>query len=165
MRLQDIRTLNEVFVPPTIVAFLTKYGSKVVTFVAIAVLEKLVEQLLKKLFVKKQKHLPDDLYYMGFGYSTKVPKNEITHAEAISNALRQELENKLKTDFSLIQTSDVSRMIHPNKNEFNDSDLYLLNSFLFGFKVKPNLKDITIKLKAGFEKLNIQIKITYYGKK
>jgi len=167
MRLKDIKQLNEAFIPPPVLTFLTKYGSKLLTFVAIAVIEKLIEKLLKKLFISKQDNLPDDLFYMGFGYSMKVPRNEFGHMESIGNALRTELEKKIPTDFSLVQTSDISKMIHSAKSDKDndDKDIYLLNSFLLGFKKKPNFKDLSLKLSTGFKKMNIQIKITYYGKK
>ena len=165
MKLKDIQVINEALIPPPVIAFLTKYGSKVLTFVAIAVLEKLIEKLVKKFFINKQSNLPDDLFYVGFGYSTKVPRNEFSHTELIGNSLRKELESKIPTDFSLYQISDMSKMINTAKKEKDDKDIYLLNSFLLGFKKKPNLKDLGVKLKAGFGKLNIQIKITYYGKK
>ena len=164
MKLKDVQ-INEAIIPPPAAAFIAKYGSKVLTFVAIAVLEKLIEKLVKKFFIKKQPNLPDDLFYVGFGYSTKVPRNEFAHAEMIGNSLRQELENKIPTDFSLFQVSDMSKMINATKKDKSDKDIYLLNSFLLGFRKKPNLKDLGIKLKAGFGKLNIQVKITYYGKK
>jgi len=166
MKLKDVQ-LNEALIPPPVAAFIVKYGSKVLAIVAFAVIEKLIEKFLKKFYISKQGNLPDDLYYMGFGYSTKVPRNEFTHLEAIGNALRKELENRIPTDFSLYQASDISKMIHTAAKVVNksDKDLYVLNSFLFGFKNKPNIKDITNKLKSGFGKLNIQIKITYYGKK
>ena len=165
-----LNQINEVVIPaivikPAIAAFLKKYGSKIATVVAVAVIEKLIVKLVKKFYINKQDNLPSDLFYMGFGYSTKVPRNEFSHTESIGGMLRKELESKIPTDFSLYQASDMTSMIGVKKPDSVDKDIYIMNSFLLGFKVKPNMKDLSAKIITGFKKLNIEIKITYYGKK
>lgn len=166
MRLKDIKQVNETFIPPAVAAFAGKYGAKVLGVIAIAVLEKIIEKLLKKFYINKQDNLPKDRYYMGFGYSTKVPRNEFTHAEMIGGALRRELEKKIGSDFSLYQATDMTKMIKTSmKSPPEDKDIFILNQYLFGFIEKPNMKDLKMKLIAAFKKLNIEIKITYYGKK